>query len=180
MTTDKGSTVKQASRQSTDGTFGPATNLTTWDGNPISANTAENSALRINNNESLNLTFNNSSGAPVQLSYFLFDYGRSNNTAPATISLTFIDSNNQETLLFSDSNTPNTGSIGDYSDFAVNLSSYTIAAGDFFTLRLTATNGSSGGNIDNTALTVIPEPSTYVAIFGLLVFAMTIARRRTK
>lgn len=169
--------VKQSSRQSTDGTFGPDADFLNWNGDPIAPSTAANSALRVNNGDYFEMVFTNVSGQPLTLGAFYFDYGRSNDSAPQTIALTYLGSVGEPVVLLTDSSTTNTGSVGDYTDFAVNLSAYTIGIGESFTLRLTASDGSSGGNLDNAALTVaIPELSS-VAFMALGALGL-VARRR--
>lgn len=152
---NKGTSPKQASRQSLDGTFGPATDLLNWEDVPVAPDTMTSSALRINDGEQVDLIFTNSSGGPVTLARFLFDYGRSNSNSPPTIQVRLIDGEGQSTILLTDSTTPVTGSIGTYQNYAIDLAAYTIPPEATFTLRFVVGGGGTGGNLDNTALTAI-------------------------
>jgi len=161
---DKGGTAAQATRQSLDGTFGSATGLLNWEDQPIAADTMSSRAVRINDQQVLSLLFTNVSGQAIELGNFHFDYGRSFATSPTTIQLRIIDPDGIETVLRTHTTNEVHGSIGYFDNIDVSLAAYTIPAGAQFTLLLQASGGSSGGNLDNAALTAwrpqaLPEPS---------------------
>lgn len=145
---------KQATRQSTDGTYGDGVDLVTLEGNPISPDTVNPSGLRLNNEQAILFTFTNKSGGTYQLERFYFDWTRANDTAPQTITFSYTGPDMVEEILLNDSTAPVTLSIDDFADYSVDLSAYAIANGEVFTLKLEARNGETGSIVDNIALSV--------------------------
>ncbi|MCD8481822.1 MAG: hypothetical protein LR015_03600 [Verrucomicrobia bacterium] len=126
----------------------------TFEGVPRAPDASENAALRINVDQRVSVQFTVVADLQVTLGTLYFDYGRSNNNSPTTIQVYLSRPGQPDLLLLSDDSTPVTESIGDYNDYAVDLSSVVLTQGDVFTLIFEAIAGSSGGNLDNMALTV--------------------------
>ncbi|CAA6693099.1 MULTISPECIES: PEP-CTERM sorting domain-containing protein [unclassified Lentimonas] len=170
------SSFNWSGRSSTDGTWGSVSG-------PATVNNANAWQVKGDLNQSQLFTITNTSGADLIFDSIHFDYAHI--FGAITVNVTYVNGGlglTDGTSLGSVSTNGSSPSLSDWddADFTIGSAAFaTLANNQSATFRFDITGAGTGG-MDNIAISIVPEPSSYALISGCFLMGFVALRRRSR
>lgn len=180
-----GNLTKNTDSRSTGGDTGAGAPSGIFYGNStIPSGTDNDGAVRLaHGSGSATFSMINTSGAAISLANLLFDATATNSSS--VLELVYRIGTNPFSLPVTFTGLNPTGSTAagaqaDYTDLAFSLVGITVGNGQTIDFSFSIPNGTTGGRLDNIAITAIPEPASVIALSLILGSGLFLRKRQSQ